>query len=449
MSALNRTMSTTRTRILALTALVTLPLASVGCGSSNSGGSGEQSRADGGTSGTSSGGDGGSSQSGADGGSGTGGTSPDGGSSTTDNSVPMIVNAGPANTDSVDVPFISVTICVPGTNNCQTIDSVTVDTGSSGMRVLSSVLSSTLTLPQQNATTGSPLVECMQFDDGYTWGSVRLADVKIGGEVAGRIPIQVIGDPAFSAVPTTCSSSGSAEDTVATFGSNGLIGINQIVADCGSFCAGTPAQSGAYYSCAGATCTPVAVAEADQVPNPIASFGVDSNGSLLQFPSAPAAGEVSLTGSLVFGIGTKANNGLGSATVLTVDSEGNFTTIFNGQTLATSFIDSGTNSLSFNDTSIAQCTSSDLSGYYCPTAPVSLTAQNKGINNVTSNVSLSVESADTLFSNASYTVFDDLATTGIDNNTFDWGFPFFLGRTVYVALDGATTPGGAGPYFAY
>ena len=32
---------------------------------------------------------------------------------------------------------------------------------------------------------------------------------------------------------------------------------------------------------------------------------------------------------------------------------------------------------------------------------------------------------------------------------FLFGVPFFYGRTVFTALDGATTPGGTGPYFAY
>jgi hypothetical protein len=76
-------------------------------------------------------------------------------------------------------------------------------------------------------------------------------------------------------------------------------------------------------------------------------------------------------------------------------------------------------------------------------------AENKGQNGVTSTVSFSVANTDTLFGNASYTVFDDLAGPGVDNTSFDWGFPFFLGRSVYVAVDGATTPGGKGPYFAY
>jgi len=67
---------------------------------------------------------------------------------------------------------------------------------------------------------------------------------------------------------------------------------------------------------------------------------------------------------------------------------------------------------------------------------------------VSSTVMFSVESTSTLFNNASYYVFDDLAATG-SSGSFDWGFPFFIGRNVYVALDGASTPGGAGPYFAY
>src|SRR5580704_6704520 len=88
-------------------------------------------------------------------------TSCGGGASTTANNVaPLVVNGGPPGTGLADVPFVSVTICVPGTKNCQTIDYLNVDTGSSGLRVISSVLSG-LALPQQTATTGDPLVECL------------------------------------------------------------------------------------------------------------------------------------------------------------------------------------------------------------------------------------------------------------------------------------------------
>jgi hypothetical protein len=33
--------------------------------------------------------------------------------------------------------------------------------------------------------------------------------------------------------------------------------------------------------------------------------------------------------------------------------------------------------------------------------------------------------------------------------SFDWGLPFFFGRTVFTAIEGMSTPGGTGPYFAF
>src|ERR1700680_3256566 len=82
---------------------------------------------------------------------------------------PLSVNAGPANNYANGI-FTSVTVCVPGSaSSCQTMDGVLVDTGSIGLRVLSSAL--TLTLPQQTAN-GNPVVECLQFQDGFVWGRV-------------------------------------------------------------------------------------------------------------------------------------------------------------------------------------------------------------------------------------------------------------------------------------
>lgn len=367
----------------------------------------------------------------------------------TGNVAPLIVDSGPsgAGGNSVDVPFVTVTLCVPGTSTCQTIDHVTVDTGSSGMRVLSSVLS--LTLPQVDATTGDALAECLQFEDGYTWGSVRTADVKLAGEVAAKIPIQIIGDLAPSTVPADCSNSGPSENTLMTFGSNGLIGINQFVSDCGEACASTSHPlTGAYYSCTGAACDAVAVANTAQVSNPIAFFARDSNGAIMQFGSVPAEGAPTLAGSLIFGIGTRSNNALGSATVLALDVSGNFSTSLHGAIFATSYTDSGNNTLSFDDASIPTCADTTAMGFDCPTSTVNLTATNRGESAASAAVSFSVANADTLFG-AGNAALDDLGSPGVDGNTFAWGFPFFIGRSVTMALDGATTPGGDGPYVAY
>jgi Protein of unknown function (DUF3443) len=427
--------------------LAFLPIIALSCGGSTAGNQG----APGGDGGAGTGDSGGTTSDGGATTSDGGGTTTEGGGPTYDGAVPtgnnvapMIVDNGPAGAGgSVDVPFVSVTVCAPGTSTCQTIDHVSVDTGSSGLRIISSVL--TITLPQQKASTGDSLAECFTFEDGYVWGSVRLADVKIAGEVAANIPLQLVGDSAFPTVPSDCSSTGSPEDTVPDFGANGIIGINQIVADCGSYCA--TAQSAGYYSCTGSTCTDVGLAVASQISNPIAAFTQDNNGAVMEFAAVPAAGAATASGSLVFGVGTQSNNALGSALVLTTDGDGNFTTIFNGQTLSMSYIDSGTNSLSFNDSSITPCSSQEASGFFCPKSTVSLSAENKGLNGVTSTVTFSIANTDTLFA-TNDTAFNDLGGPG-STGSFAWGFPFFLGRAVFLALQGAMTPGGVGPYYAY
>jgi len=32
---------------------------------------------------------------------------------------------------------------------------------------------------------------------------------------------------------------------------------------------------------------------------------------------------------------------------------------------------------------------------------------------------------------------------------FDWGLPFYFGRSVFTAIEGKATPGGPGPFFAF
>ena len=123
------------------------------------------------------------------------------------NVLPMSVNLGPANINADNIPYATVTVCVPGsTTNCQTIPYIQVDTGSSGLRILSSALS--LSLPQQTDSNGNPVVECLQFVDSFSWGPVQMADVQIAGEQARSVPIQVIGAPAFPSIPASCSSTG-------------------------------------------------------------------------------------------------------------------------------------------------------------------------------------------------------------------------------------------------
>ncbi len=79
--------------------------------------------------------------------------------------------------------FVNVTICAPGsTTNCQTIDHVQVDTGSQGLRILASALTSSMLSGLQPIGIGTgSLAECTRFVDGYSWGPLVTADMHIGG----------------------------------------------------------------------------------------------------------------------------------------------------------------------------------------------------------------------------------------------------------------------------
>ena len=162
--------------------------------------------------------------------------------------------------------FASVTVCSPGGAICQTIDHVLVDTGSSGLRIIASVLSPQLlgALPQSTDPSGNALAECAQFVDGYAWGPLRRADIRLAGEVAGNTPVQVIGDPSFPAVPSGCSSSGPAENTVQAFGANGVLGISVFAQDCGQACV-SQSNLGWYYSCPTTGCVSTSVSLAQQL----------------------------------------------------------------------------------------------------------------------------------------------------------------------------------------
>ena len=377
------------------------------------------------------------------------------------NVVSVVVDAGPtANSPGVNTLFTTVTVCVPGsTTECQTIDHVQVDTGSYGFRVLHSVL--TVALPITLASNGNSLLECTQFVDGYSWGPVASADIKVSGETASSVPVQVIGDPSFSAVPDACSSTGTAEDTVAVFGANGILGIGVFEQDCGAGCAPPPAgdpangndANGDYYACPSAgDCVGTTAALTAQVLNPVPLFAVDNNGTLIDLPAVTSPGAVSLTGSLIFGIDTQTNNASGSQTVLTLAADtGDFTTVFAGQTLDASFIDSGTNGIYFNDSNIAACTDQGYSIFYCPATTESFSATLTGVNAVSATASFQVGNAETLSAdNPTFAVLPTLAGTfSSTTDTFDWGLPFYYGRRVATAIEAHSTAVNTGPYIAF
>ncbi len=397
------------------------------------------------------------------------------------NVAPLTVDAGPvpATNPQGNVAFTTVEVCTPGTSTCVTIDHIAVDTGSTGLRIPASLLS-TLNLPAITLNSITP----------------ASGGTSNGSELASSVPIHVLGDtsiPTGNSIPTTCSQvtplggsstiTGTEEDSVTALGANGLIGVGNYIYDCdvvGNPAAGTNGCSsnttpptGTYYTCTSSSCSSSLVPAGQQVRNPISLF-TDNNGVILQLQTVPVGGQLAATGTMVFGIGTSKNNGLGSATVLTLDSNtsdpawSGITTVYNSVSYPNStssigsFIDSGSNGIYFLDsptTGIPNC-SSPNADFYCPNpSPESLSATNKATGGNSTPVSFSVTDANAL--NASFTAISGLAGPNTPNPVsssaqvadgyFDWGLPFFYGRNIYTAIWGVTPPSGvpAGPFWAY
>jgi len=378
------------------------------------------------------------------GGSGNGPSGP--ASTTADNVLPLQVTSGPVN-NTVNGLYASVTICVPGSSSCQTIDNVQVDTGSVGLRLLGSRVS--LALPSVKDAAGQPIGSCATYaDQSYTWGPVVTADVQLAGEKAPAVPIQLIGAPGFAGAPAECSNGGTAADTADSLAANGLLGIGLFRQDCGPACSGGGfSPPPVYFSCAG-RCTATSVALTSQLQNPAWMFPQDNNGFLVNLPAVPGTGSPTVSGSVIFGIGTQANNALGSAQVYTTDAVGNFSTTFKGTVNSSSYLDTGSNGLYFLDSStigLPACRDPN-SGYACPSSTVSFTATTTGANGTSAQVSFSVANAESLFRTGN-NAFNNLA--GPDSGDFDWGLPFFFGRSTFVGIEGQTTSAGPGPYWAY
>lgn len=394
-------------------------------------------------------------------------TSSDTFSTSSANVAAVTVGAGPASAEyqTFNIPFVTVTVCAAGGSACATIPDVLVDTGSSGLRLMASVLQSnglTLTPTQDPDNSADTLAECLPFADGYAWGALSSATVSVGGEItAGAIPIQVIDDNGSGpAVAPDCASENddNSLDSVDQFDANGVLGIATFNQDCGSACVGSEnQQDGVYWSCPSTGGGGCALASdmtlSAQVANPVASFPADNNGTILQLGSIAATGATAGSGYLVFGIGTETNNKVGSATLLVASDGGVITTTFGGSTLSDSFFDSGSNALFFDDSTLedSPCgTSGAAAQFYCPTSTVTLSATNEGSNGASSSATFQVANLNQI-SESDFAI-NDVAGTAIDipgyGSYFDWGLPFFYGRTIFTGIEGLNSDYPYG-YYAY
>ena len=346
-------------------------------------------------------------------------------------------------------PCVKVTICNPGTDVCQTVNDILLDTGSYGLRVFKSAIPN-LNLAPVLSHQGGKLTECVKFGDGSSeWGPVERADVRLGGETAYSIPIHVL-DSTFGMVPNTC---GTPDPSPATAKFNGILGIGLFAEDCGKSCLGTHTSNGMYFDCSSGNTGVGGAGPAicsggstqiitDQVQNPVTALPVNNNGVIIELPSLNPSGAPSVDGYLIFGVGTQANNSLTGVLKYSADAHGQFTAQINGS-IYDSFLDSGSNGVFFPATAdLPAC-----GPWFCPSVSKTYSSINKSADGSTaSTIRFQVANATQLLNSPNHT-FNNLSGDG--GGMIDYGLPFYFGRNIAVVIDGRNSSLGHGPLWAY
>ena len=338
---------------------------------------------------------------------------------------------------TANTPFVTVTVC-DAAGQCSTIDHVLLDTGSYGLRVFASAIGANVQLTPMTSnastTSGQPIGECASFISSSVWGPVRYATLHMGSMSASQIPIQVLADPSFPAESTAVTGTtrsvcgnASASATEQQFGAKGVLGVGLFKDD-----------TQLYYACTAASCTRVTPPQ--QVANPVAALPSDNNGVILSLP-AVSANQASASGVLTFGVDTQSDNVLDGYTVLPATSAGDITVTLAGSTYPSSFIDSGSNANFIDLPGVAV----DSSGFYAPAQLTSYPATlSSGATSYAS--SIGVQAAGSLPLGTA--VFPYLAAPTVSLQSQDLGLPYFYGKAIAYAINGAATSHGTGPYYA-
>ena len=385
---------------------------------------------------------------------GGGGGAATGADASLSNTVAVTVTGGLQN-QSANLLVTSVTICVPGLSACKTVDNVQVDTGSTGLRLASSVLAG-LELPRADGGAAvTSIFECAAFTSGYLWGGMAKADVKLGQEIATNVSIQLIQDNAGQAAPSGCQSLGPDLGVPGRLAVNGVLGVGSSPQDCGAYCTSVVAN-GRYFQCSNTSgCIATTVPLTSQVANPVASFARNNNGLVIELPGTPAGGARQVIGQMVFGINTQPNNTLApDATLIplakTGPHAGRFSASRNGIAYPDSIIDSGASANFFHDPSLPICAgSAAMANLYCPGDGTSVAVQARDIALPGGAVvSIPVANAAYLFAQPA-AAFGNLAGPGAGtlSTSIHLGLPFFMGRRVFTGLDSSANPNG--PFIAY
>lgn len=371
-----------------------------------------------------------------------------------DNVVPLVVDRG-YNGLASNTSFITLTVCIPNTNDCQVLDHVFVDTGSTGLRINQSALNINLRSINFYEST---IYQCMKFGEGYTFGPAATADVRIGGETAKNIPVQVFNDVDHSNVPTDCSNGLPFAD-LNNFGAKAIVGVNPYSNPNNNY-------TGVYTCRESQPCAKVE--NPREIPvqlnlNPVVAFSKDNNGLIINLPPVNFAESSALVGYMVFGLDTQNNNQVNSSPVKVLGSSnpdfqvGYFHANSNSLNSSYAIFDSGYQTYYFYDANMAQCTLPNPDGhsYYCPNSfPQYWSSRISSYNSadIVGEISALIINYEVTLG-LHDTVVPGLGEVAsqVDNLTI-YGLPFFFGKRVYIGLMGESgnqTPLGIGPAWGY
>jgi hypothetical protein len=364
------------------------------------------------------------------------------------NEVPIVVGGA---YHEPNTPFVSVTVCAPGTSECQTIDHIVLDSGSSGLRLFSSIVSLPLAAEKVSSLGSQVSVgECMLFGGGSSfWGPVVLADVILGREKAARVPIQ-LWDPAYESKPADCPTPTTAP---IDFGANGILGISPAQTDCsGRQC---PLFGGpTYYICdSSGTCSETLLPHSKHIQNPVSLLKNDNNGVVISFPALSQGGVASASGTMFLGIGTRANNRVKKGThVLRTNYDGGFEALVKDQIYPSRF-DTGTASWNLpRGLAVNSCRGVEASNHYlCPDSVLEFSTTLRGIDReVGGSFSFHIGNAENRLKQGFFAA-DDYGQSwgGWISGEMIFGMSFFYGRTVYFGIVGRDSPVGTGPFEAF
>jgi len=344
------------------------------------------------------------------------------------NYVPIVVGSTVSPFTQPNIPFVSVTICVPNSTPCQTIDNILLDTASPGLRIFKQAL--TISLPAEQSG-GNPVGECIPFAVMNAWGSVATASVTLGSEPPVTVPVQII-DSSFgtSSPPDACSTG----DFTAPgeMSANGLLGVMPTQSD---------STLATYYTCPNGSCTSFNQNAAQTVQNPVFLLPQDNNGVFVYLDAVSDQGVPQTYGSLVLGINTSANNdpnfiSSGSPYKCLKSSSMSFKTTYAGQSLPLSFVDSGSNMLFFPDPTLKKCLGIFVDTY-CPSSTVGESATATDGAGTSAQVNFLIGSP--LIGVGNF-AFDDLGAAQPPLiSGFDWGLPFFYGRSIFIAYGSSSS----------